>query len=143
MRLENMYLLNVSCESLYTRERWDRFLRSAATTPLALILHVYNIDIISVQFSSLHYSMSRCAAAAVLTARCIYKRRLYVTVLFRDAVIDAIGHVLELPVAIVPTTFVHNILRGVRAYCRCTLQLTAVFVHFDRPFLPCLLLSRR
>lgn len=76
MRLKNMHFFNVSCESLYTRERWDRFLRSAATTPLALILHIYNIDRISIQYSPLHHSMSCYAAAAivVLTTRSVYKR---------------------------------------------------------------------
>lgn len=82
-------------------------------------------------------------AAAVLTARSIYERRLYVTILLRNAVIDAIGHILELPIAVVPTAFVHDVLCGVRAYRSRTLQLAAVLVHLDRPFLPCLLLSGR
>lgn len=84
----------------------------------------------------------RCRVTVLLTARSIYERRLHVTVLLRNAVIDAIGHVLELPVAVVPAAFVHNILRGVRAYRSRALQLAAVLVHLDRPFLPCLLLSR-
>lgn len=66
------------------------------------------------------------------------------TVLFRDAMIDAIGHVLELPIAIVPTTLVHYVLRRVRGYryC-CPFQLSPVLIHLDRSFLPGLLLSRR
>lgn len=141
MRLENMHLLNVSRESLHARERRDRFLRAAATTPLALKLHICNIDRILVQFNPLRRSTSR--RAAVLTARSVYERRLYVTVLLRDAVIDAIGHVFKLPVAIVPATFVHDVLRGVRAYRSRALQLAAILVHLDRSFLPCLLLPRR
>lgn len=57
--------------------------------------------------------------------------------------IDAIGHVLELPVAVVPAAFVHDVLGGVRAHRSRALQLTAVLVHLDRPLLPCLLLSCR
>lgn len=38
------------------------------------------------------------------------------TVLFCDAMIDAVSHVLELPIAIVPTTLVHYVLRSIRAY---------------------------
>lgn len=143
VRLENMHLLNVSRESLHARERRDRFLRAAATTPLTLKLHICNIDRILVQFNPLRRSTSRRAATAVLTARSVYERRLYVTVLLRDAVIDAIGHVFELPVAIVPATFVHDVLRGVRAYRSRALQLAAILVHLDRSFLPCLLLPRR
>jgi len=117
MGLENVYLLNVSRESLHARERRNRFLRSAATTPLTLILHIYNINKISVQFSLLRCSTMCRAVAIVLTTRSICKRRLYVTILLRDAMIDAIGHVLELPVAVVPATFIHDVLHGVCAYC--------------------------
>lgn len=47
VRLENMHLLNVSRESLHTRERRDRFLRSATATPLTLVLHVCNMKNVS------------------------------------------------------------------------------------------------
>jgi len=128
--------------TLHARERRDRFLRSAATTPLTLILHIYNINKISVHFSFLRCSTMCRTVTIVLTTRSICKRRLYMTILLRDAMIDAIGHVLELPVAVVPATFIHDVLRGVCAYCSCALQLATILVHLDRSFLPCLLLSR-
>lgn len=65
------------------------------------------------------------------------------TVLLRDAVIDAIGHVLELPVAVVPATLVHDVLRSVCANRSRALQLAAILVHLNRPFLPYLFLPRR
>lgn len=78
----------------------------------------------------------------MLTARCIHEWRLHVTILLRYAMIDAVGHIFELPIAIVPTTLVHHVLRGVRAHWNSrTFELSPVFVHFDRPFLPSLLLS--
>lgn len=114
--------------------------------------HWYSTSVTSIerqsQFNpnSSHNWILRCrivAWPAILTARSVYKRRLYVTVLFRDAVIDAIGHVLELPVTVVPAALVHDVLRGVRAHRSRALQLATVLVHLDRPFLPSLLLSCR
>lgn len=130
----------MSRESLHARERRDRFLCSAATTPLTLILHICNVDRMLVRSSPLRPCIRGCA---VLTARSVYERRLYMTILLRDAMINAIGHIFELPVAVVPAAFVHDVLRGVRIHRSCALQLTAVLVHLDRPFLPRLLLSRR
>lgn len=65
------------------------------------------------------------------------------TVLLGDAVIDAVGHVLELPVAVVPAALVHHILGRVGADRSGPFQLSAVFVHLDRSLLPGLLLARR
>lgn len=108
--------------------------------------HWYSTSLASIKNIS-HNLISRAvqyrAIATVLTARSVCKRRLHVTVLLRDAVIDAIRHVLELPVAVVPAAFVHDVLRGVRAHRGRALQLAAVLVHLDSSFFPCLLLSRR
>lgn len=99
--------------------------------------------------SSADVSRRCCAAGSdgvytiMLTARSVHEWRLHMTVLLRDAVIDAIGHVLELPIAIVPTTFVNHVLDSGRGYrYRRTLQLSPVLVHLDRSFLPSLLLPR-
>jgi hypothetical protein len=62
--------------------------------------------------------------------------------LLRDAVIDAVSHVLELPITVIPTALVHYILRGVCAHRSGPFQLAAVLIHLDRPLFPSLLLSR-
>lgn len=89
-------------------------------------------------------SVTFCKLAIMLTGGGVHKRRLHMTVLFRDTMIDTIGHIFELPVTIIPATFVYYVLRGIRAHRDGrSFHLSTVLIHFDRSFFPGLLFPCR